>query len=498
MDYIAINKSKVEAAAQDAATEGLLPKIDLEQLKKDVKPSITLEKIGTRTFAGKMEKIVFTATIREIGERLNFQKLLARTDFDTESTQAGNRDISEPHWKKIKEFVDNDERPYLGMIVVAMPREDAEIQLLQQVDDGAYLAKLTIRAGAANPVLLEGQHRNLAALYSWAGVRDLDEETASEEDLERRDRLGKTSIVVEMLFEHERDVLSTIFVNMGSTKPIGKDLIAVMDKSQIQNRLGTVVTNKSDLLRRRTTYLSSKAGRQLADKRGRDYEALYSAGNVVDASAIIAGVGVRDRSPQQREDLLKKIIIEKKRARNGMTETDAIDALGTQIAAQLDYAYKTLPGWAEISTGKLTVDEFKDTYVHGTAAGLKVIAIVLSAAKAAGVSPQRAIEVMAMPKVVPWRRDALREGEDEDGNFAMVHQLFQGTLVKTVYDEDTEKWKAVTAGARRDLYQSAADKVLRMVAAEDPSLKALAELSTYQAIGLAPTAGRGRPKKKTA
>jgi len=105
---------------------------------------------------------------------------------------------------------------------------------------------------------------------------------------------------------------------------------------------------------------------------------------------------------------------------------------------------------------------------------------------------------MAMPKVVPWRRDALREGEDEDGNFAMVHQLFQGTLVKTVYDDDTEKWKAVTAGARRDLYQSAADKVLRMVAAEDPSLKALAELSTYQAIGLAPTAGRGRPKKKTA
>lgn len=130
---------------------------------------------------------------------------------------------------------------------------------------------------------------------------------------------------------------------------------------------------------------------------------------------------------------------------------------------------------------------------HGTAAGLKVISIVLAAAKAAGVSPQRVIDVMA--KEIPWRGDALRGGEDEDDNFAEVHELFQGTLVKTVYDEKTRKWKAVTAGARRDLYQLAADKVLKQVAAKDASLKPVVGLSTFQAIGLAPSAGRGRPKE---
>jgi hypothetical protein len=42
---------------------------------------------------------------------------------------------------------------------------------------------------------------------------------------------------------------------MGSTKPITKDLVAVMDRTKIQNRLGADVTEKADLLRHRTTYL---------------------------------------------------------------------------------------------------------------------------------------------------------------------------------------------------------------------------------------------------
>jgi hypothetical protein len=476
-----------------AADNPELPGIDLEQLRQEVERPIVLQKIGIRTFAGIMEKLVFTATIREVGERFNFQKLLARSDFDTESTQAGNRDITESHWKNIEQFLEEDERPYLGMFVVAMDRDEAEIELLQQIDECAHLSKLTVRAAAERPTLLDAQHRTLGAIAAWALVRDLDPETATEEQLELRERLAGSSVVIEMLFEHERDILSTIFVNMGSTKPITKDLVAVMDRSKIQNRLGADVTDKSDLLRHRTTYLGVKAGRKLAQKRGREYESLYAAGAVVDAAAIIAGVGVRDRSPQQREDLLHKVIREKKRAA-GISENAAIDALGTEIAALLDYAYDRLPGWDEIKRDKKTVDDFKDEYVHGTAAGLKVIAIVLAAAKAAGVSPQRAIDVMA--KAVPWRRDALRDGQDEDGNYAKVHEFFQGTLVKTVEDDKTGKWKAITAGARRDLYQLAADKVLRAIAAAEPTLKPIASLSTYSAVGLASTTSRGCPPKK--
>jgi hypothetical protein len=478
-----------------AADFGQVPEIDLEQLKKEVDQPIVLQKIGIRTFAGSMEKIVFTATIREIGERFNFQKLLARSDFDTESTHAGNRDITESHWKAIEEFIETDERPYLGMFVVAMRREEAEIELIQEIDQCAWLAKLTVRANAEHPTLLDAQHRTMGAMRAWATVRDLDEDTATAEQLALRDRLASTSVTIEMLFEHERDILSTIFVNMGSTKPITKDLIAVMDRSQFQNRLAAAVTDKSDLFRHRTTYLGVKAGRQLAEKRGRTYEALYSAGNVVDASATIGGVGVRDRSPKQREDLLTKIVQERSRA-TGRSNTVALDALATEIAALIDYAYERIPGWAELKKGRIDVDDFKDQYVHGTAAGLKVIGIVLAAAKASGLSPQRAIEVMA--KVVPWRRDALRDGRDEDGGHAMVHQFFEGTLVKTTQDEKTGKWRGGTAGARRDLYQAAADKVLRAIADADPSLKPIMSPSTYAAVGLVTGAGRGRPKKAIA
>lgn len=490
-----MNTTPLDNFGTSAADFGPAPDIDLERLKKEVDQPIVLQKIGIRTFAGIMEKVVFTATIREIGERFNFQKLLARSDFDTESTHAGNRDITESHWKAIEEFIETDDRPYLGMFVVAMRREEAEIELIQEIDKCAWLAKLTVRANAEHPTLLDAQHRTMGAMKAWATVHNLDEETATAEQLALRDRLASTSVTIEMLFEHERDVLSTIFVHMGSTKPITKDLIAVMDRSQFQNKLGADVTEKSDLFRHRTTYLGVKAGRQLAEKRGRAYEALYSAGNVVDASATIAGVGVRDRSPKQREDLLTKIILERSRTM-GRSRDDAMDAIGSEIAALIDYAYERIPGWAELKKGRIDVDDFKDQYVHGTAAGLKVIAIVLAAAKAAGVSPQRAIEVMA--RVIHWRRDALRDGEGEDGGYAMVHQFFEGTLVKTALDEKTGKWKGGTAGARRDLYQAAADKVLRAIADADPSLKPIMSPGTYAAVGLGTGAGRGRPKKAIA
>src|ERR1700676_5482594 len=141
---------EVEVAAQVADDYAGLPEIDLTQLR-DVKQPITLQKIGIRTFAGVMEKLVFTATIREIGERFNFQKLLSRSDFDTESAQTGNRDITETHWKEIAAFLESDERPYLGMFVVAMRRDEAEIELLSEIDQCAHLAKLTVRAGAEHP-----------------------------------------------------------------------------------------------------------------------------------------------------------------------------------------------------------------------------------------------------------------------------------------------------------------------------------------------------------
>jgi hypothetical protein len=466
--------------------------VDIDHLRGTVRRPIDLQKIGLLTRAGVMEKITFTATIREIAERFNFQRLLARHHFDIDSSQPGNRDITESHWKEIEDFLLEDERPFLGTIVVAMRRDPAfvEIENLGAAGECVDLAKMTIYGGAEKPIIEDGQHRNMGAIAAWNTVRELDEETATPEELKLRSRLAESSVTIEMLFEHERDVLSTIFVKLGKTKQIPPALVAVMDRSAIQNRLGTDVMNKSDLFRHRTTYLGAKAGKELATSRGRDYESLYTADAVRNAAANLAGVGVRDRTPKQREDLLDTIV--KERMQIGQLSEDAvIDAIGSEIAATIDYAFRTLPGWREVHNGRLTVNEFKDLYVHGTAAGLYTIVTVLAAAKAAGVSTQLATDVMA--KVIPWRRNALRDGRDTNGLPCKVHDFFEGTLVQTAQDKDGE-WKAGTMGARRDMYQSAAEKVLRAIAKEDSALRPIAEHRTFVKLGLA-SAGRGRPKK---
>ena len=55
-----------------------------------------------------------------------------------------------------------------------------------------------------------------------------------------RDHLESTSIEVTLLLEDEKDVLSTIFVQMGSTKPISPSLIAVMVYEQAPESAGPV------------------------------------------------------------------------------------------------------------------------------------------------------------------------------------------------------------------------------------------------------------------
>lgn len=476
----------------DLASGALPSEVDLQGLTGNIGKPIELQKVGFRTYAGDLEKITFTTTVKEIAERLNFDRLLARHDFDIDSSLPGNRDITETHWKEIEKYLLQDERPFLGTITVAMRADEVEIETLGPVGDCAELVKMTIYEGSEKPVLEDGQHRCRGAVGAWGQVRDLNEETASPKDLEVKHRLAETSVTVEMLLEHDRDILSTLFVRMGSTKPISPNLVAVMDHSKIQNRLGADVMRKSDLFRHRTTYLGAKAGKDMAAERGRDYEPLYPAGAVRNAAANVAGVGVRDRTPSQRETLLEGIVGDRMRS-GQMSEDGAIEVLGTEISAAIDYAYRTLPGWEAISKGRLTVTEFKDLYVHGTAAGLTTIATVLSAARVAKLDVQQVIDVMA--KVVPWRRDALRDGQDENGQPSKVHEFFEGTLVQTELGKDG-KWKAGTAGARRDLYQTAAEKVLRAIAAADNSLKPIADLSTFVGVGLA-SAGRGRPKKAT-
>ncbi|PSR65867.1 MULTISPECIES: DNA sulfur modification protein DndB [Nocardia] len=467
------------------------PDIDTAALAS-IGKTIRLQKVGILTHAGKMSKIVFSATFREIGEQLNFEQLLKRHDFDIDSSRPGNRDIAEAHWHKIAEFLQDSEseRPFLGMLTIAMNPDQVTIEQITPVGEGADLVKFTIFEGAEHPVIEDGQHRNRAAVHAWRQVKDVDD--PDDPRYAVRQRLAESSITIEMLLENETDVLSTIFVQMASTKPISPALVAVMDVTKIQNRLGKYVMNKSDLFRNRAGYLGTKAAKELAAQKGKEFEDLYRANAARDAAANLAGVGVKDRSPDQRERLLEEIITRRAK-RDGGGESAAIEATGNEIVSIIDYAYRTLPGWREIATGRSDVKSFKSKYVHSTASGLTAIVTVLAAARACGVSTEFVIDVMA--KVIPWKRDALRDAQDEDGNAAKVHEFFEGTLVVTKLDKDG-MWTAGTAGARRDLYEEATRKIIRALASADARLKPLEQRDTLIAVGLESAARKpGRPRK---
>jgi hypothetical protein len=240
------------------------------------------------------------------------------------------------------------------------------------------------------------------------------------------------------------------------------------------------------------SYLSTTASRQLAEKKGRTFEDLYPAAAVRSAASSMAGVGVRDRSPEQRENHISAIV-EAKAKSEGVTIDAAIEIVGKEIISVFDYAYKQIPGWREMSTGKLTAAEFKKKYVHSSAAGLHVIANVIAAARSQGISPHATIDALAK---LPWDRIALRSAKNDDGEEIMVHEFFEGTLASTGFDAKEGMWRAGTGGATRSNYEPAIDKVLRHLANQDPALKPLGSHAAAVAIGLVSgKAGPGRPRK---
>ena len=93
------------------------------------------------------------------------------------------------------------------------------------------------------------------------------------------------------------------------------------------------------------------------------------------------------------------------------------------------------------------------------------------------------------------RRDDLRDATDDEGNKIKVHQLFENDLVMTRYDSAKGAWVAGPGGATRSVYEPATEKVLRQLARMDSYLAPLAELKTFQAVGLSAKKGRGRPRK---
>lgn len=473
--------------SEDMATE-----LDLDALRSSkLRAGIKFQKLAFMTYAGVMPKLTFEVPFVEIAERFTFDRLLNRNDFDVDDdAQHGNRDITEAHVKKIADGIRSTDRPYLGTLTVALGKKDVKIEEVQKISEFVSLVYVTVYEDAPNPVVEDGQHRIKMATMVWPMVKNADEGDAGKV----RDYLRRTSVEMTMLLEHDADVLSTIFVRMGSTKPISPNLIAVMDKSTCQNRLGLYVARQSRLLSSRVSYLSTTASRAMAAKKGRKFDDLYPAAAVRSAAASMAGVGVRDRTPEQRESILSAIVA--KRAKTaGVAEEAAIALVGRDVVAILDYAYDTIPGWKDIANGKITVPEFKKRFVHSSAAGLHVIANTVAAGVLQGLNAHAVVDGLAK---LPWSRDALRDGTNEAGEEIKVHEFFEGTLATTVYDVKLGTWRAGAGGATRSNYEPAIDKVLRQLS-RDPALRPLGERSAQVAIGLiSDKAGPGRPRKVVA
>ncbi|WP_202638381.1 DNA sulfur modification protein DndB [Bailinhaonella thermotolerans] len=464
---------------------------DVEQLRAKLKGKrpIRFERIAFMSRAGKLDKLTWSEPMPALAELWNFESLLQRNDYDLDDTsRPGQRDVYESHIKKIAEGIRTSDRPYLGTLVIGMDRnrEFVEIEEIQELATGVTLVKITVYEGAPVAWSVDGQHREISLSRVWALVRD----AVEGDELVVREYLEQSSVEMTLLLEGDPDILSTLFIKMASTKPISPSLIAVMDKGSMQNRLGQYVIKNAALFQGRITYLANASHKKRAGRNGSKFEGLYPASAVRSAAAAIAGVGVRDRTPDAREEHLNEVI-KQRTTEKGISGEEALVEIGTEIVELLDYALRNIPGWREINDSTLTVTEFRENYLHSAAAGLHVIANTIAAARMAGVSPHKAIDALAE---LPWRRDAFKTSDDDDK--AMTHKFFEGTLAKTTWDLRGLRWRAGASGATRSNYEAAISNVLTHVTQKHPELSALGTDETFTKLGLiARKRGRGRPKK---
>lgn len=464
---------------------------DTRQLRAALKgkKTIKVERFAFMSQAGELQKITWSESMKSLAELWTFENLLSRDDYDLDDdSRPGQRGISSQQVRDIAKGIRTSDRPYLGTLVVGMEMDEAfvDIETIEDISEGVSLVKITIYDGGPDIYCVDGQHREMALDLVWAAVKDADEGDA----LTVRRYIEQSATEMTMLLEGDPDILSTLFIKMASTKPIDASLIAVMDKSSLQNRLGQYVIRNSRLCLRRVAYLPEANHR----KRDAQFTGLYKASGVRSASAAIAGVGVRDRSPNLRETHLEEVI--KQQVGKGATGDEAIEHLGAEIVELLDYAFDRIPGWCELSTGTLSVAEFRKDYLHSAAAGLHVIANTIAAAKMAHLDPRKAVDALAE---LPWRRDALKThaADEEVGTPETAgHCFFEGTLAKTVWDDRGLCWRASASGATRAGYEAAISHVLRHIATEHPELKEIASDATFTQLGLiARKRGPGRPKK---
>jgi DNA sulfur modification protein DndB len=333
----------------------------------------------------------------------------------------GNRVRSKEHVAAIKQYLVDEPHPILNSLVI-YPREGGVTFVPRE--DSKELGQLEVRLGTLFDVG-DGQHR-LAAIAELLGdLRDEDED-----DVVRRRIYGmKLPVLIVLDADPVRRAQDFVDLQRNSKPPAGS-LGASMDRRHAINRFALDVAKSAALFdgANRIEFLSDTIGKRSVK--------LYSFQAFRQAIGILlAGSG--DRTRAGFESAADRALADGK-----------YDKELTRIVSVLDELASAMPGWSGILEGKEKSADFRQEYLHATAAGLYAIALSLYQAREAKLDVSKAIGALAS---LDWTR-VPEEGTDFGKAF------FDGTLL--VLDPKTNSRKTASG---RPAWEAAADKLLAEV-----------------------------------
>lgn len=334
----------------------------------------------------------------------------------------GNRVRSKDHVAAIKEYIEHEENPILNSIVVYAKSNDVTFVTADGLGDVGHLK---VKIGTRFDVG-DGQHRCAALAESLAELEDADDNDP------RRERIENLSVPLIVVVDDDPARRAQDFVDLQrNAKPPSGSLGSSMDRRHAINRFTLEIAKTADLTDggQRVEFLKDTVGKL--------------SGKLYTFQAF-------------RQFVTTLIIGSSQRTRAGL-EKAADDAVGNgyyaaefnRVLDLVNTAAHTMPGWAEIMDGSVTVAEFRADYLHATAAGLYTLGIALYKVHNDGGDVDEAI---AKAAEIDWRRKPIAE----DGK-----SFFDGTLILKVEDDDGNVERKIGSG--RPAWEAAGEKLYNAI-----------------------------------
>lgn len=335
------------------------------------------------------------------------------------TTPHGNRVRSKDHVRGIVDYLLEEEHPILGAIVLYAQPEDIRVVPLDVNGGGGELVTLHMRVGAKFDIG-DGQHRVAALADALEVVSERDDDDPLKERLER--------FTVPLLINPDADSIRRAqdFTDLqrNSKAPAGS-LGASMDRRHPINRFTL------DLAKAVALFKDGHRIEYHKDTLGKLSTRLYTFQAYRQGVMFLLGAG-NERS---------RVGVERAadRALEGRYEQEFERVKGIFEACQ-----ERLPGWKELHDGTLEVPDFRERYIHSTAAAYYALCLGLYKAEQQGVALEQAVEALAG---IDWQRPT--GPSFWDGSLIVVQEQPGGSekrkmsAGRTAYEEAGERLAAV-------------------------------------------------------